>query len=70
MRDTALIVLGCHDPDFASQFRRDPFEDRQTGRFDAIIVDQQYAVEHASPPASQFRVVPLSIGRLRNRDGE
>ena len=48
MRNAALVVLGCHDPDLAGELARDLFEHREPWRRDAVVVGQEDAVQHAT----------------------
>jgi hypothetical protein len=48
MRNSALVVLGCHDPNLAGEFARDLFEHREARRGDAVVVGQQDATQHAN----------------------
>ena len=40
MRYAALIMLRGDDPCFMGEFRGDPLEYFEAGRFDAVVIDQ------------------------------
>src|ERR1700752_3813422 len=50
VRDAALVMLGCHDPNFASELVRDLLEDRQTRGLDAVVIGDQNAIQHSAAP--------------------
>jgi len=44
VRDAALIVLRSHGPNLARDFAGDPFEDREPGRLDTIVIGYENAI--------------------------
>src|SRR6516225_360598 len=50
VRYAALVVLGCHDPNFASELVRDLLENRQTRGLDAVVIGNQNAIQHSAAP--------------------
>ena len=51
------VVFRGDDPDFASDFRRDLFHHRHARGVDAVVVGQQYAVDHDGFSGSIARLV-------------
>ena len=50
VRDAALVVLGSDDPDLAGDLTGNPFEHREARRFDAVVIAEQDAIQHATAP--------------------
>ena len=60
MRHAALVVFRRDDPHLVRQFGCDRFQDRQARRIDAIVVGQQYSVQHAPAPLHRSHLFDAS----------
>jgi hypothetical protein len=55
MRNAALVVLGCDDPDLSGNFACDLFEYPEARRLDAVVVGEEDAIQHAAVPSVASR---------------
>ena len=51
--DAALVVLRRDDPNFVGELARDPLEDFESRRVDAVVVGDQNAIQHNPAPSSR-----------------
>src|SRR5262249_41189286 len=50
VRDAALVVFGCDDPDLSGELACDPLENLEARRLNAIVVSNKNAIQHNAAP--------------------
>ena len=50
VRHAALIVLRRYNPHLSSELARDPLENLETWRLDAVVIGNKNAIQHGAAP--------------------